>query len=202
MPEPPSSIDNGQGARVLSPEEQRIFNHWRKVLTSPILFSSNESPRSDGKSYAPKDLPPPPVPPTTIPAPGREHITPRPVRKDDLVSSARVRQEEREHKYCVSVINRLFETSPLIIFMNDQLKKVGCPVPIACAPCGSRVRGGFDPRGGIVICQDNNWQKRTLQATLVHEMIHAFDHCRFHFDTNNLKQAACSEVGPLGRLGR
>lgn len=78
--------------------------------------------------------------------------------------------------------------------MNQQLQKVGCPVPVACAPCVENVKGGFDPNGGILICQNHIWGKRRTEATLTHEMVHAFDHCRFQFDINNLKQVACAEV--------
>ena len=78
--------------------------------------------------------------------------------------------------------------------MNEQLQKVGCPVPVACAPCVESVKGGFDPNGGILICQNHIWGKRRTEATLTHEMVHAFDHCRFQFDTSNLKQVACAEV--------
>ena len=33
-----------------------------------------------------------------------------------------------------------------------------------------------------------------MESTLAHEMVHAFDHCRFKFDYKNLKHIACSEV--------
>ena len=195
MPQPSSAIDDEKGTRALSRQDQRIFDHWRKVLTNLTAFSPDDSLPSDRQSYSPKAIPPPPLPPTRIAAPGREHVAPVSIDKGDLVSSAQTRQQQREHKACVSVINRLFEKSPLIIFMNEHLRKVGCNVPVACAPCsGMKVRGGFDPIGGIVICQDNNWKKRTVESTLTHEMVHAFDHCRFQFDINNLKQIACSEV--------
>lgn len=32
---------------------------------------------------------------------------------------------------------------------------------------------------------------------MAHELIHAFDHCRFKVDWNNLRHHACSEVSPL-----
>jgi inner membrane protease ATP23 len=32
---------------------------------------------------------------------------------------------------------------------------------------------------------------------MAHELIHAFDHCRFKVDWNNLRHHACSEVSLL-----
>ena len=78
--------------------------------------------------------------------------------------------------------------------MNSHLKKIGCDTPLYCAPCLGKVRGGFDPQSGIVVCEDTNPTTRRLEATLVHEMVHAFDRCRFKVDYNNIKHAACTEV--------
>src|SRR5271170_2794399 len=198
MPEPSSSIDNEKAPRVLSPNDQRLFNHWRKILTRPATFSPSDSFPSDRdrNSYAPKDIPPPPLPPTTLAA--RHHTPSPPTSKDDLILSAQTAAQEGQHTQCVSLVNRLFEKSPLIIFMNSQLIKVGCPVPVACAPCERAIRGAFSPEGGILICQNNISGKRKTETTLAHEMVHAFDHCRFQFDAQkNLKQVACAEVCSL-----
>jgi len=119
------------------------------------------------------------------------------------VPSADARLSERQHKGCVSLINKLFETSPIIIFMNSELKKIGdCSPRIYCAPCSQPVHGGFHPDLGIVICENNIPSRRRMESTLTHEMVHAFDHCRFKFDHNNLKHLACAEVSRRrGRFG-
>lgn len=33
-----------------------------------------------------------------------------------------------------------------------------------------------------------------MEDTLAHELVHAFDHCRFKVDWGNLRHHACSEV--------
>lgn len=78
--------------------------------------------------------------------------------------------------------------------MNSELQKVGCSPPVYCAPCPQKVHGGFHPDMGITICENHIPSKRRMESTLAHEMIHAFDHCRFKFDYNDLKHAACGEV--------
>jgi hypothetical protein len=36
-----------------------------------------------------------------------------------------------------------------------------------------------------------------MESTLAHEMVHAFDHCRFKFNHGDLKHVACAEVSSL-----
>jgi inner membrane protease ATP23 len=40
-----------------------------------------------------------------------------------------------------------------------------------------------------------------MEDTMAHELIHAFDHCRFKVDWNNLRHHACSEVSLLEMAG-
>jgi mitochondrial inner membrane protease ATP23 len=100
----------------------------------------------------------------------------------------------KEHNRCVSLVNKLFESSPIIRFMDHELRKIGCPPPVFCTPCSALVRGGFSPDHGIAICENHIPTKRRAESTLAHEMVHAYDHCRFKFDMENLNHVACSEV--------
>jgi Peptidase M76 family len=96
---------------------------------------------------------------------------------------------------CVSLVNKLFESSPIIMFLNSELKKIGgCSPPITCVHCPEPRHGQFLPGSGIEICQNHTIDRRRMESTLAHEMMHAFDHCRFKFDIMNLKHIACSEV--------
>jgi len=160
--------------RELSLQDQKTFEHWRKTFSSLSLYSTADNPSHTSNSSNSSDS------------------------NENVISP---RQSERQHKGCVSLVNKLFEHSPIIIFMNSELKKVGCSPPIYCAPCPQRAHGGFNPDMGIVMCENHNSTKRRMESTLAHEMVHAFDHCRFKFDYDNLKHVACGEVSIFPRIG-
>ena len=84
------------------------------------------------------------------------------------------------------------------MFMLKHLKMSGCPVNpdhIVCAPCDYSRSGGFSPQAGaIVMCQGKFFNKRHMEDTLVHELVHMYDHCKFKVDWNDLRHHACSEV--------
>jgi inner membrane protease ATP23 len=71
-------------------------------------------------------------------------------------------------------------------------------------PCGSDYTraGGFDTgSGSINLCSGHFFTKGHMENTLVHELVHMYDHCKFKVDWNNLRHHACSEVSyPLLRL--
>lgn len=86
---------------------------------------------------------------------------------------------------------------PMITFLLNHLKLAGCPFPssaLQCHPCPENRAGGFSPDHGILLCQDRFFNKKHMEDTLAHELIHAFDHCRFKVDWGNLRHHACSEV--------
>jgi inner membrane protease ATP23 len=86
---------------------------------------------------------------------------------------------------------------PSVIFMLKHLKLSGCPVPpsnVVCAPCDLTRSGGFHPAGAIVLCQGHFGDKKHMEDTLTHELVHMYDHCKFNVDWRNLRHHACSEV--------
>ena len=193
MTESSSSKEGVKTSRQLNAQDQRLFEHWQRTFTPQSLYSPEDTPR---KGHTLKDIPPP----QDIPSPGisgRDRITPTPRSKAELAEQAAHNSTESQRQGCVSLVNKLFEHSPIIIFMNSALKKVGCSPPIYCTPCENRVFGGFHPAMGINICQNNVSSARRMESTLAHEMVHAFDHCRFKFDYGNLKHVACGEVVAL-----
>lgn len=87
---------------------------------------------------------------------------------------------------------------PMIVFMLKHLQLSGCAFPsssIQCHPCPETRSGGFAPEHGILLCQNRFFNKKHMEETLAHELIHAFDHCKFNVDWANLRHHACSEVG-------
>ncbi|CCG84655.1 protein of unknown function [Taphrina deformans PYCC 5710] len=97
---------------------------------------------------------------------------------------------------CRSTRDFLINSSPGVLFMLNELKKVGCELPtesISCEPCVAQ-KGGFQPGHGVKICSNQVVQTGEVEKTLMHELIHAFDHCRFKVDWMNSKHHACSEI--------
>jgi len=129
----------------------------------------------------------------TFSSPSTYSVAENPSQPSNTTSNSNL-SSEQQHKGCITLVNKLFENSPIIIFMNSELKKVGCSPPIYCAPCPQRAHGGFHPDLGITICENHIPTRRRMESTLAHEMVHAFDHCRFKFDYSNLKHVACGEV--------
>lgn len=99
----------------------------------------------------------------------------------------------------IASLNRNYDFSgPSIVFMLKHLELAKCPFlpnSIQCHPCPPTRSGGFSPSHGILLCQDRFYSKSHMEDTIVHEMIHAFDHCRFNVDWKDLRHHACSEVG-------
>lgn len=107
------------------------------------------------------------------------------------------RDEEQKHLRCEKWKAELMNYSPSVVFMLKHLKLQGCPLPssnVACAPCDLTRAGGFYPKGIIVLCQGHFGNKKHMEDTLTHELIHMYDHCKFDVDWNNLRHHACSEI--------
>lgn len=81
--------------------------------------------------------------------------------------------------------------------MMDQIHRIGGNISsqnIVCAPCDELKSGGFHPELGILLCQNRFNSKWHLEDTLTHELVHAYDHCKFNVDWMDLRHHACSEI--------
>lgn len=99
---------------------------------------------------------------------------------------------------CEKQRDYLLAKSPLVQYMQGQIRQLGGDLHsgnIRCLRCEKRQGGGFNPKYGIVICANEIRGKSKTEDTLVHEMIHAWDHLRWRVDWDDLRHAACSEVG-------
>lgn len=87
---------------------------------------------------------------------------------------------------------------PSVQFMLNHLKHAGAnatPAHFPCLPCDLTHSGGFSPdAGAVVLCQGNFLNKKHMEHTIVHELVHMYDHAVFNVDWNNLRHHACSEV--------
>lgn len=85
-----------------------------------------------------------------------------------------------------------------MVFMMKHLKLNGADVSsddLVCAPCDTNRSGGFSPEAGaVVLCQGKFMGKSHMEDTIVHELVHMYDHAKFKVDWNNLRHHACSEV--------
>ncbi|KAH7886436.1 peptidase M76 family-domain-containing protein [Phlebopus sp. FC_14] len=105
--------------------------------------------------------------------------------------------EEQKHLRCEKWKAELMSYSPAVVFMLKHLKLSGCAVPpanIVCSPCDVTRSGGFHPAGAIVLCQGHFGDKKHMEDTLTHELIHMYDQCKFKVDWHNLRHHACSEI--------
>ncbi|EMR11780.1 hypothetical protein PNEG_00207 [Pneumocystis murina B123] len=117
----------------------------------------------------------------------------------------------RDHVYKEQMNNRceewkryLFKNSPSVRFIAkhlDSLKSGLSLNDILCVPCDEMKSGWFDSSKGIFLCQNKIWSKSHMEDTLVHEMIHAYDHAKFVVDKNNLRHHACSEIRAVSLSG-
>ncbi|QRV79939.1 peptidase family M76 protein [Ceratobasidium sp. AG-Ba] len=102
--------------------------------------------------------------------------------------------EESQWRRCEAWKSELMKT---MVFMIKHLALEGAnvnPDHIHCSPCDPTRAGGFSPEAGILLCQDRFLSKSHMRDTLVHEMVHMYDHAKFKVDWNNLRHHACSEI--------
>lgn len=119
---------------------------------------------------------------------------------EDTMNYIQVRSFEREEvdcKRCETHRDTLFQRSPIIRFLQDEIGKLGGDINsenVRCRRCTGYQRGGFDSDYGILLCANYLPKKGLVEDTMAHEMIHAYDHMRFKVDRYNLRHQACTEV--------
>lgn len=114
------------------------------------------------------------------------------------------RLQAKQHETCLNLSEQALRRHPRTQFLVQAIEKLGCPLPkslLRCQKCTeSRATGGFtlDKEGKptVVLCEDVPimGQKRVMQATVAHELVHAYDACRIKADFNNCLHLACTEV--------
>ena len=117
---------------------------------------------------------------------------------------------------CETEVSHLLTTSPAVVFLMAALSESGCTLRrrhVRCMACTDNQRfGGFHPSLGVALCSDVVTYG-LAESTLVHELIHAYDHCRCargagaphlrvctrtpcrrDVDWRDLRHVACSEI--------
>jgi hypothetical protein len=171
-----SPQDDGKGKS----SDMLSFEHWRQ-----------KAARMTGLGLSPEDV----------------------IKRDEL---AKLERDEKQWKLCEKNKAELLHNSayfaislstpgrclmyvigPAVLFMMKQLRVINCNVTAGhfqCQPCRGVSAGGFSPSYGIILCQDGFQNKKHMEDTIVHELIHMYDTSKFKVDWTNLKHQACSEV--------
>jgi inner membrane protease ATP23 len=117
--------------------------------------------------------------------------------------------EQRDCKRCEDYRDWLFTYSPVVRFLSGKIQDLNGKLDasnVLCRRCPARLEddgqvhrqsGGFSPNHGILICANEIRDRKHLEDTLAHEMVHAWDHLRWKVDwtgDKDLKHAACTEV--------
>ncbi|TVY79767.1 Mitochondrial inner membrane protease ATP23 [Fusarium oxysporum f. sp. cubense] len=119
-------------------------------------------------------------------------------------------EEEKDCKACERDRDWLFTYSPVVRFMSEKIQALNGridPSNVHCRRCPSSLRadgsvnwqsGGFSPNHGILICANHIKNRKHLEDTLAHEMVHAWDYVRWKnvdfMGQKDLKHAACTEI--------
>ncbi|KIP11769.1 hypothetical protein PHLGIDRAFT_99235 [Phlebiopsis gigantea 11061_1 CR5-6] len=144
-------------------------------------------------------------PPSSGPSSSNQGTFERWRRRFSAITGVGMSEQERradlqvyQHETCEKWKRELMSNSPGVTFMLENLKRNGCdvkPENIICAPCISVRSGGFSPdAGAITLCEERIMHKQHMEDTVMHELVHMYDHCKFKVDWNNLRHHACSEI--------
>jgi mitochondrial inner membrane protease ATP23 len=125
--------------------------------------------------------------------------------------------EARDCKRCDDYRDWLLQYSPTVRFLSEKVEALNGRLDatnVICRRCPARLTedgtvrrqsGGFDPNHGILLCANEVRDRKHLEDTLAHEMVHAWDHLRWKVDWRgdvDLRHAACTEVGCPSWHGR
>ncbi|KAF2141472.1 uncharacterized protein K452DRAFT_228490 [Aplosporella prunicola CBS 121167] len=105
--------------------------------------------------------------------------------------------EERDIKRVEEHRDFLFQYSPIVRFMREEIQKLGGdinPSNVRCRRCTTPQGGGIDKDYGILLCANHMRNRGHVEDTIAHEMVHAYDYLRFKVDRWNLRHQACTEI--------
>lgn len=46
----------------------------------------------------------------------------------------------------------------------------------------------------MFLCENTIYNQQAADDVLTHELIHAYDYCKFNYDPDNIRHLACTEV--------
>jgi len=119
--------------------------------------------------------------------------------------------EARDCARCEKHRDYLLRYSPIVRFLAEKVADLNgaldasnilcrrCPAPVRADGTAvvARRAAGFDPAYGILLCANEMRDRKHLEDSLAHEMVHAWDHLRWKAEfagEKGLRHAACTEV--------
>ncbi|KAK9765742.1 Mitochondrial inner membrane protease atp23 [Basidiobolus ranarum] len=106
-------------------------------------------------------------------------------------------KREKECKRCEDWKDEIIQKNTMVKTLLGAMKRAGCNFEkkhFRCVPCDNSGSGGFSAEEGIILCQNHFISRPHMEETVVHELIHAFDYCKYNLDLTNCKHHACTEV--------
>lgn len=130
-----------------------------------------------------------------------------PAERESYFNTRDILNEKTDCKRCNDNKKWLFKNSPTVRFLQAQIDLLGNDQAritennVKCRRCGpgqawnkQTQKGGFSSEYGILLCANELQSRGIVEDTLAHEMVHAYDHMRFHLDPYDLRHAACMEI--------
>ncbi|KAI8815743.1 peptidase M76 family-domain-containing protein [Fimicolochytrium jonesii] len=176
-------------------KEQRAFDSWRYAISSFLAFPTPGKTATTTTTTLNREVDPiksSPDTPAAIAIP------------DEATDKAARLQESKDLARCEKWKKKLLQSSPMVRFMLDNLKRQGCPFNeqhFRCTPCEITRAGGFAPDFGVVLCQNAFLSKKHMEDTMTHELIHAYDHCTAKVDWSDPEHYACSTIRAISLSG-
>lgn len=94
-----------------------------------------------------------------------------------------------------------FSAAPAVLYMKAAIEKAGGVMPerfVDCRLLSTPTLGGYSPdEGKVVLNYQLNLSQSDVNRTVVHELIHAYDHTRVEMNYNDCRHIACTEVRPV-----
>ena len=97
----------------------------------------------------------------------------------------------------VSLCEKYLESaleSPMIQFLHSELVKENCKLPkIECSNNAANMNAIYK-NNTITLFAPNIVTRKQLENIISHELVHAYDECRYKIDFDSCLMRACSEV--------
>jgi len=90
--------------------------------------------------------------------------------------------------HCEHMVDYATSREPFVKFMVQKLAEAGCTVGndfIKIRHCDAEVGGGFRAPDGVIVCYNHLASQEEVTHALTHELIHAYDHCRWVLTSND-----------------
>ncbi|CAG8955489.1 hypothetical protein HYFRA_00010356 [Hymenoscyphus fraxineus] len=129
-----------------------------------------------------------------------------PAGQDEFREATYIKNSATDQKNCEDWRDWCFSYSPTVIFLRKEINALNGDMNasnVICRRCPARrdengrlhqQGGGFNPEAGILICSNQMRDRKHLEDTLAHELVHAWDQLRWKVDWDDLRHAACSEI--------